>query len=71
MPIQSSSFPVTEIVAAMPNNNIDSNRFAETEVWSFQVVVSKPIFNDTDIQIYKHTESHMEVAPPPKKEPLH
>ena len=27
MPVQSSSFPVTELVAAMPNNNMVSNRF--------------------------------------------
>ena len=31
-----------------------------------QVIVSKPILYATDIQIYRHTESHMEVAPPPK-----
>ena len=33
IPVQSSSFRVKELVAAMPNNNMDSNRFAEAEVW--------------------------------------
>ena len=31
-----------------------------------KVVVSKPILYATDIYTDKHTESHMEVAPPPK-----
>ena len=29
----SSSFPVTDLVAVMPNNNMYCNRFAEAEVW--------------------------------------
>ena len=33
---------------------------------AFLNLVSKPIFYATDIQTNKHTESHMEVAPPPK-----
>ena len=34
---------------------------------AFVNLVSKPIFYATDIQTNKHTESHMEEAPPPKK----
>ena len=33
---------------------------------AFLNLVSKPIFYATDIQTDQHTESHMEVAPPPK-----
>ena len=45
----------------MPNNNMYCNKFAKAEL---QVVVSKPIFSTTE----KHTESHMEVGPPPKNQ---
>ena len=33
MSAQSSSFSVTELIVAMPNNNMDGIRFAEAEVW--------------------------------------
>ena len=54
----SSSFPVTELVAAMPNNYMESNRFAEA---GRSLETRKNL-----TQTHTHTKLRMEVAPPPK-----
>ena len=44
-------FLVTEFLAAMPNNNMDNNRFDEVELWRGSKLCRRNIDDDTHTQV--------------------
>ena len=66
-------FLIRELLAAMPNHNMDNNKFADVEVWlvqhklAFKICWTKICWTHTLKHTNTHTGSNVESGPPTKK----